>query len=103
MYPRDSGHTVDFTEDRSLSAAFADLVTIRAEIADRSKLEAQLKQSIQQAMGEATKAKFETGEVSWKRSKDSRSLDTEKLLQDQPDLLERFPLTKPGSRRFLFL
>lgn len=103
LYPRDSGQMVDFTEDRSLSAAFADLVTVRAEIADRSKLEAQLKQSIQQAMGEATKARFETGEVTWKRSKDGRGLDTEKLLQDQPDLLERYSLTKPGSRRFLIL
>ncbi|CAJ0697963.1 YqaJ viral recombinase family nuclease [Ralstonia mannitolilytica] len=103
LYPRDTGLTVDFTEDRSLSAAFANLVSVRAEIADRAKLEAQLKQRLQQAMGEATKAKFETGEVSWKRSKDSQDLDTDKLLQDQPDLLQRYPLTKPGSRRFLFL
>lgn len=103
LYPRDSAQTVDFTEDRSLSAAFADLVSVRAEIAQRATLEAQLKQRLQQAMGEATKAKFETGEVSWKRSKDSRGLDTDKLLQDQPELLERYSLTKPGSRRFLFL
>lgn len=103
LYPRDTGQTVDFTDDRSLSATFADLVSVRADIADRSKVEAQLKQSIQQAMGDATKAKFETGDVSWKRSKDSRSLDTDKLLQDQPDLLERYPGTKPGSRRFLIL
>lgn len=103
LYPRDTGATVDFTEDRSLSAAFSDLLSVRAEIADRTKLEAQFKQRLQQAMGEATKAKFETGEISWKRSKDGRSLDTNKLLQDQPDLLERYPLTKPGSRRFLIL
>jgi predicted phage-related endonuclease len=103
LYPRDSGQTVDFTEDRSLSAAFADLVSVRAEIADRATLEAQLKQRLQQAMGEATKAKFETGEVSWKRSKDSRGLDTDKLLRDQPDLLQRYSITKPGSRRFLIL
>ena len=103
LYPRDSGQTVDFSEDCNLSAAFADLVSVRAEIADRAKLEAQLKQRLQQAMGEATKAKFETGQVSWKRSKDGRGLDTEKLLQEQPDLLQRYPLTKPGSRRLLIL
>ncbi|CAJ0737383.1 hypothetical protein R77592_04307 [Ralstonia mannitolilytica] len=103
LYPRDSGQTVDFSEDCNLSAAFADLVSVRAEIADRAKLEAQLKQRLQQAMGEATKAKFETGEVSWKRSKDSQGFDTDKLLQDQPDLLQRYPLTKPGSRRFLIV
>ncbi|GCB02626.1 YqaJ viral recombinase family protein [Ralstonia sp. SET104] len=103
LYPRDAGATVDFSDDRNLSAAFADLVTVRAEIADRTTLEAQLKQRLQQAMGEATKAIFETGEVSWKRSKDGLGLDTDKLLQERPDLLQRYPLTKPGSRRFLIL
>lgn len=103
LYPRDTGATADFSEDRNLSAAFADLVTVRAEIADRVKLEAQLKQRLQQAMGLATKAVFETGSVSWKRSKDGTGLDTDKLVQDQPDLLQRYPLTKPGSRRFLIL
>jgi putative phage-type endonuclease len=101
LYPNDSGHTLDFTQDRDMSAAFADLITVRDEIDARSKVEAQLKQRIQQKMADATKAKFETGEVSFKRSKDGSGLDVPKLLQDKPDLLQRYPLTKPGSRRFL--
>ena len=63
--------------------------------------ESELRQRIQQRMGDATKAVFATGEVSWKRSKDSARLDVDRLLQDQPELLQRYPLVRPGSRRFL--
>ena len=52
-------------------------------------------------LGDATKAIFDSGEVTWKRSKDSVVLDTDKLLVNQPDLLQRYPLTRSGSRRFL--
>ena len=52
-------------------------------------------------MGDATKAIFDTGNVTWKRSKDGTGLDTASLLKDQPDLLQRYTLVKPGSRRFL--
>lgn len=101
LYPHDSNNTLDLTHDRNMSSAFADLVTVRDEIANREKVEAELKQRIQQCMGDASRAKFETGTVSFKRSKDGMGLDVTKLLQDQPDLVARYPLTKPGSRRFL--
>ena len=101
LYPNDSGNTLDLTHDTDLSAAFADLVTVMDEITKREKFEAELKQKIQQRMADASKAVFESGEVSWKRSKDGMVLDTVKLLANQPDLLQRFPLVKPGSRRFL--
>ena len=67
----------------------------------QTELEAQLKQRIQQRMGEATKVLFEMGDVTWKRSKDGSGLDVERLLKEQPELLNSFPLVKPGSRRFL--
>lgn len=51
--------------------------------------------------GDASKAIFETGTVSWKRSKDGQSVDLAKLLQDQPELAVKYPLVKSGSRRFL--
>ena len=101
LYPHDSGNTLDLTQDSDLSATFADLVAVRQEIAHRQQVEAQLMQKIQQRMADASRAVFETGAVSWKRSKDSLGVDMEKLLQAQPDLLQRYPLTKPGSRRFL--
>jgi predicted phage-related endonuclease len=101
LYPRDSGTTLDLSTDLEMSAVFSDLLAVREVITTQTALEAQLKQRIQQRMGEATRALFETGEVSWKRSKDGTTLDTAQLLKDRPELAQAYPLTKPGSRRFL--
>ena len=54
-------------------------------------------------MGDASRADFETGSVTWKRSKDSVVIDMTSLLKDQPDLQQRYAATKPGSRRFLII
>jgi len=81
--------------------AFADLVSLRGRMAEDERRETQLKQFLQQTMGEASRARFETGEVSWKRAKDSVVLDVVTLLKEQPDLVQRYPLNKRGSRRFL--
>lgn len=100
LYPGNAA-TVDFTDDRRLSAAFADLVAVRADIGQRETQEALLKQTIQQAMGDASRAIFETGEVSFKRSRDSASVDLKRLLADHPGFAQQYATTKPGSRRFL--
>lgn len=100
LYPGADG-TVDFSGDRTLSATFADLVAVRAEIETRQQVEARLKQAIQQAMGEADQAMFETGSVSFKRSKDGSGIDIKRLLADHPQFEPQYALTKPGSRRFL--
>ncbi|WP_334032905.1 lambda-exonuclease family protein [Burkholderia gladioli] len=100
LYPG-AGGAVDFTDDRRLSSVFADLVAVRAEIETRQTLESQLKQTIAQSMGEADRAQFETGSVSFKRSKDSSGIDLKRLLADQPQLATQYAITKTGSRRFL--
>ena len=101
LYPQDSGQTLDLSQDSSMSAAFSDLLAIRQVLTTNVLLEAQTKQRIQQRMGEATKAVFETGDVTWKRSKDGSGLDVARLLKDQPNLSQSYSLVKPGSRRFL--
>lgn len=101
LYPSDAGTTLDLSEDRELSKTFADLVALRQDIAQREKTEAQLKQKIQQSMGDASQAIFETGSVSWKRSKDGVGVDLDKLTKDNPTLVRQYQFTKPGSRRFL--
>ncbi len=101
LYPEDDGQSLDFTKERNLSATFADWLSIRQSIAEAEKLEAKLKQTLQQAMGSATKVSFETGSVTWKKAKDSVVLDVTRLLQDHPEFQQRYALTKPGSRRFL--
>lgn len=100
LYPG-AGGTVDFTDDRRLSSVFADLVAVRAEIESHQTLEAQLKQTIAQSMGEADRAQFETGSVSFKRSKDGSGVDLKRLLADHPQFATQYAITKPGSRRFL--
>lgn len=101
LYPRDSGTTLDLSTDLEMSGVFSDLLAVREVITTQTALEAQLKQRIQQRMGEATRAVFEIGEVSWKRSKDGTSLDTTQLLRDHPEMAQTYAVTKPGSRRFL--
>lgn len=101
LYPRDCGTTLDLRQDLVMSAVFSDLLAVREVIATQSAAEARLRQSIEQRMGDATRALFENGEVSWKRSKDGVTLDTARLQKDQAPLLQGYTVPKPGSRRFL--
>ena len=101
LYPKDSGLTLDFSQDSAMAAAFSDLLVIREVLATNLAFEAEVKQRIQQRMGEATRVVFETGSISWKRSKDGVGLDILSLLKDQPELAQQYPLAKTGSRRFL--
>jgi putative phage-type endonuclease len=101
LYPRDNGKQLDFSQDSQMSALFTDLQDARSQVDKYKQLEEQYKQQIQQAMGDASKAAFETGSVSWKRSKDSTVLDTKRLLSDHPELLAQYSMTRSGSRRFL--
>lgn len=101
LYPEDYGQTVDFSQDVSLSSTFADLVQVRLSLVDLETQEAQLKQALQQAIGNASKALFETGSVTWKKAKDSQVLDSKRLLLDHPKLLQQYAATKVGSRRFI--
>ena len=100
LWPRDNGKTVDFTGDMAMSSAFSDLLALRQVLADTVAREAQVKQRIQQRMGEATTARFDAGEVRWKRSKDSTAVDVDRLLVDQPGLASAYGVPRPGSRRF---
>ncbi|MFN1256992.1 YqaJ viral recombinase family protein [Pseudomonas aeruginosa] len=103
LYPQDQGRTLDFSEDVALSAAFEELKSVRATLERQSKREAELKQQLQQAMGDASRAVFANGTVSWRKAKDSVTLDVSQLLKEKPYLLARYPTTKIGSRRFLIL
>ena len=102
LYQNDTGTSIDLAQDVEMANVFHDLLMIRKTIADAVNIESLFKQKIQQRMGNVSIALFgDSGTVSWKRSKDSTVLDVEKLLTVQPELLERYPLVKEGSRRFL--
>ena len=51
-------------------------------------------------MQEAERATFKTGSVTWKKSKDSVSLDSKALLKQHPEYLSQYPQNKQGTRRF---
>ncbi|QYR52876.1 YqaJ viral recombinase family protein [Lysobacter soyae] len=95
--------TVDFSEDAALCNAFTSLANLRDELQEKEAAAEQLKQQIQQAMGDASRAVFADGEVSFKRSKDCTSLDTKRLAVDHPDITSRYTVIRPGARRFVLL
>lgn len=101
LYPEDSTAVLQLEDDSEMNAVFSDLLAVRQSISESEKLEAKLKQRIQERMGDAGKAIFSTGEVSWKKSRDSAVLDVARLLHDQPGLLAQYPMERRGSRRFL--
>ena len=84
-----------------LCTTFTELQSVRESIALQEKQEAQLKQTLQQAMGDASRAAFATGCITWKKAKDSIALDIPRLLKEKPYLQVRYSTTKTGSRRFL--
>ena len=101
LYPRDDSETLDLIDDTALNGDFSEMLDIRERLARLAEREARLKQRIQQRMGDAARAYFMDGQVSWKRSKDSTVLNTDALLKARPALLQQFPKHRPGSRRFL--
>jgi len=101
LYPQDDTTVIQLEDDAEMNAAFSDLLAVRQTLAESEKFEARLKQRIQERMGNASKAVFSEGEVTWKKSRDSVVLDVARLLLDQPELLTQYPLERSGSRRFL--
>ena len=101
LYPEDNGQTVDFSGNGGLATAYLELKAVRQSIGEKETREAQLKQMLQQAIGEATRAEFSSGYISWKKSKGSTVLDVERLLKEKPYLRVRYAKTKEGNRRFL--
>src|SRR3546814_3705765 len=73
-------------QDATLCHAFTSLAALRAELDEQEAQAERLKQTIQQAMGDASRALFAEGEVTFKRSKDGTSLDAKKLTADHPEL-----------------
>jgi predicted phage-related endonuclease len=98
---RGNDTTADFTGDEDLGHTFDTLAELKEEL-DAMQDEAEsLKQVIQQAMGDASKAVFAHGEVTFKRAKDSNALDTKRLVAECPDVAAMYAVTRPGARRFV--
>lgn len=101
LYRQDSGEDIDLSEDEAASGALAQLQQLRLHINGCEVTEALLKHRIQQCMGSASFARFATGAVSWRRSKDRQVFNTALFQGKQPELFKAYLETKPGSRRFV--
>lgn len=98
---RGNDTSLDFTEDVSLGQAFDTLADLRGEVETKQAQAEQLKQIIQQAMGDASKALFANGVVTFKRAKDGTAVDTKRLAADHPVIAAQYTVSRPGSRRFV--
>jgi putative phage-type endonuclease len=98
---QDNGTTLDFSDDLELSKAFLDFVVVKSELEGNEKRLEALRQALQEAMGDSSKAIFRTGEVSFKRAKDRTALDHKRMAADHPELAAQYMVIRPGSRRFV--
>lgn len=98
---RGNDTTLDLTGDMELGKTFDALAALDEDIAAKEREAERLKQAIQQAMGDASKASFANGLVTFRRSKDGSRIDTKALAADHPDLTARYTVTTSGSRRFV--
>lgn len=103
LFPQDNGIAVNFKGDMNMNGVFSDWLDVREQLGALEKQELRYRQALQQGMGEATRAEFEQGIVSWKKTKDSVILDTAAVLVVHPELLKKFPKPRNGSRRFVLI
>lgn len=101
LYPTSTTEKIDYSDNATLNRWFDELIEEKRLIDSHQKQFDFLKHQIQLAMQEAESASFANGSVSWKKSKDSVSLDAKALLKDKPELLEQYKQVREGSRRFL--
>ena len=93
-------NTTDLSEDETANQQFAQLIQARNQIEKQQQQFDQLKHQLQSKMQQAERAVFQAGSVTWKKSKDSISLDSKALLKLHPEMLSQFPQSKQGTRRF---
>ncbi|MCG9057318.1 endonuclease, partial [Laribacter hongkongensis] len=101
LFPQDNGDTLDLSESAACNALFGDLLAIRQRKEAAEAVEAKLRQQLQAAMGHAASAVFEGGRISWKKGRDRRVLDTDRLEQAHPELWQTYGKPVAGSRRFV--
>ena len=92
---------VDFSTDKAANALFAKLLQHRQSIEELQERHDQIKHQLQSLIQDHEVAVFANGCISWKKSKDSTTLDSKALLKAQPELLDKFSKIRQGSRRFV--
>ena len=101
LYPEHVPLTVeDLSQDDTANLLFNKLLKTKQEIDVQQQSFDQIKHQIQGLMRQAERATFQAGSVTWKKAKDSVSLDSKALLKLHPEMLQQFSQNKAGTRRF---
>ena len=104
LYPKpETSSKVDFSSDDGANNLFEQLLSYRDYMKELEERHDQVKHQLQSLIKDNEIAVFEKGAISWKRSKDSVSLDSKALLKAHPELKDTFSKTREGSRRFVIL
>ena len=104
LYPNpEPSSKVDLTDDDGANKLFEQLLSYRDYLQELEDRHDQVKHQLQTLIADHEVAIFEKGAISWKRSKDSVSLDSKAVIKAHPELLAKFGKTRQGSRRFVVL
>jgi putative phage-type endonuclease len=101
LYPQHIPLTVeDLSQNNQANQLFTQLIQEKHHIEIHQNSFDEIKHQIQMLMKDAERATFQAGSVTWKKANDSIGLDTKRLLQHQPELMQEYPCSKKGTRRF---
>ncbi|WP_201625931.1 YqaJ viral recombinase family protein [Psychrobacter immobilis] len=104
LYPNPKPSSkVDLRDDDGANKLFEKLLSYRDYMQELEQRHDQVKHQLQTLIADNEVAIFEKGAISWKRSKDSVSLDSKAVIKAHPELLAKFSKTRQGSRRFVVL
>ena len=104
LYPNpEPSSKVDLTDDDGANKLFEQLLSYRDYMQELEQRHDQVKHQLQTLIADNEVAIFSMGAISWKRSKDSVSLDSKAVIKAHPELLAKFGKTRQGSRRFVIL
>ena len=104
LYPKPEPNSkIDFKDDTGANKLFEQLLSYRDYMQELEQRHDQVKHQLQSLIKDHEVAIFDKGASSWKRSKDSVSLDTKAVIKAHPELLTQFSKTRQGSRRFVVL
>lgn len=104
LYPKPEPNSkIDFKNDGGANKLFEQLLSYRDYMQELEQRHDQVKHQLQSLIKDHEVAVFDKGAISWKRSKDSVSLDTKAVIKAHPEFMEKFSKTRQGSRRFVVL
>lgn len=104
LYPTpEPSSKVDLRDDDGANKLFEQLLSYRDYMQELEQRHDQVKHQLQSLIQDNEVAIFEKGAISWKRSKDSVSLDSKAVTKAHPELMDKFSKTRQGSRRFVIL